>query len=223
MRCLCLITSIILLVGCGGGDHADEAGPTTVIFRGLAVFGHEVRTFQLCGADSVLWAVDESGVLWDVHKELAPPSGPGAALFAVVDGRRGPAPVDGFGADFPGALVVTRVHYLGLEGPDCGFNWDDFQYRGVGNEPFWAVNVTADGMRLTRPGVDDLFWPAVTRIENGDELRFVGAGGDEHPIAELVVTPVPGRDTMSGSYFGWSATLEFDGEILRGRALVGAN
>ena len=224
MRLMYLLGLAALLTGCGGGDGDQPQGTKTgvEIFRGHAAFGHEVRTFQPCGKDDILWAVDESGTLWDVHRELAPPTVPVARLFAVVEGQRGPAPADGFGADYPGALQVTRVLYLGLEGPDCDFGWSRFQYQAVGNEPFWSMEVTAGGLVLKRPGEADLAWSAVTRKADGDQLRFVATGDGGLPPVELVIEPGPGRDTMSGSYFGLSARMKLGVKAFRGRALVGA-
>lgn len=218
MRMFCLLLILVIAAGCGGGGGQEGAAPPTEVFRGHATFGHEVRTFRPCEGDEDLWAVDATGTLWTVHKEFA---AAGTGLFAVVEGRRGPAPAEGFGAEYPGALEVTAVLYLGREGPDCGFAWDRFRFQAMGNEPFWAMVVTDAGLVLKRPGDPDLAWPAVAAERDGDRRRFVGAAQGDIPAVELVIEPGAGHDSMSGSYFGLTATLTFGDTVLEGQALVG--
>jgi uncharacterized membrane protein len=67
----------------------------------------------------------------------------------------------------------------------------------------------------------DLAWSAVIRGEDGDRLSFVDAGSGGLPPVELVIEPGPGRDTMSGSYFGLSARMKLGEETFRRRVLVG--
>jgi putative lipoprotein len=194
------------------------AAPRTQIFRGLAVHGHEVRSFRPCGSEQALWAIDPQGVLWEIHNELVPRSEPYEEVFAVVAGRIGPAPTEGFGAEYPGLIDVDDVIYVAWEGFGCDTDMSGFDYRAYGNEPFWNVEVTSEGLRLNRLGSESQTWTAVREhtVKNG--IRYEGDGS---PI-ELTLVHEPCRDSMSGAYFGMSARLVLGAEELRGCALSGS-
>jgi putative lipoprotein len=212
-RPIALIAALALAASaCGGG------APDSQIFRGLAVHGHEVRSFRPCGSDDALWAIDPQGVLWEVRDELVPSSEPYEEVFAVVAGRTGPAPTEGFGAEYPGRIDIDEVLYVAWEGFGCDTDLSGFDYRAYGNEPFWNVELSAAGLRLNRLGSESQAWPAVQEhtIENG--VHFEAA---EPPI-ELTLVRGPCRDSMSGAYFGTSARLVLGAEELRGCALPGS-
>jgi putative lipoprotein len=188
------------------------------IFRGIAVHGDEVRSFRPCGSDEALWAIDRQGVLWEVHNELVPHREPYEEVFAVVAGRMGPPPTEGFGADYPGRLDIEEVLYVAWEGFGCDTDWSGFGYRAYGNEPFWNIELSAGGLRLNRLGSESRTWTDVRErtVENG--VRFEGDG----PPIELTLVREPCRDSMSGAYFGMTARLMLGAEVLRGCALPGS-
>ncbi|KPK79205.1 MAG: hypothetical protein AMS25_13520 [Gemmatimonas sp. SM23_52] len=197
---------------CGSG------APESEIFRGFAVHGHEVRSFRPCGSEDALWAIDPKGKLWEMHDELVPHREPYEEVFAVVAGRMGAPPTEGFGADYPGRLEIDEVLYVAWEGFGCDTDWSGFDYRAYGNEPFWNVEVSAGVLRLNRLGSESRTWTDVQKhtIENG--VRFEGDG----PPIELTLVREPCRDSMSGAYFGMSARLVLGAEELRGCALPGS-
>jgi putative lipoprotein len=229
---LFLRLGLVFLLGlgsCSSGEKADpppaDAGEpastvTTAIIRGHLIIGHEIRSLRPCGQDDELWVIDRTDLLADLHAELTAGAQPYAEVFAVVGGRTVPPPTEGFGADFAGALTVTEVLYVAGEGLDCDFAWDRFLFRAQGNEPFWTVEVLPDRMSLTRPGQDDLVWTEVRETRTEEALNFVGLGENQAPI-ELIITADPGRDTMSGAYYGLSARLDFAGQSFTGNALKG--
>ena len=110
--------------------------------------------------------------------------------------------------------------YVAFEGFGCDFDWRRFLYRAQGNEPFWALEVLATGMRLTRPGQPGMNWTEVSEIRREGAVIFRGAGG-EHPPVKLVIEASPSRDTMSGAYYSLSAQLVLDENTLKGHALRG--
>jgi hypothetical protein len=77
-------------------DPAQEAR----LYRGHALYAHEVRTFRPCGRDDPLWAIEPDGIFRSLHQA------PYQEIFAVVEAHELPAPADGFGADYPGALQI---------------------------------------------------------------------------------------------------------------------
>jgi uncharacterized membrane protein len=191
------------------------------VFRGYAVHGHEVRSFRLCGTKDTLWAVDRSQLLWDLHVQLKLGRQPYEEVFAVVRGQLGPPPKEGFGADYPGQLIVEEVLYATREGFDCDTDWEGFRYRAMGNEPFWSVEVSPTEIRLRRPGFPDVVWVDTREKTAGDQVQYMG-DDDAGRSMELTITRSPCRDTMSGAYFGLSATLRIGSEELKGCALIGS-
>jgi len=231
----CIAATIFLAVSCGSdsADRAVETGDahipssdtagvsqTARVWRGYAVHGHEVRSFRPCGWDDALWAIDVNGLLWEQCRRLASTEMTYREVFAVIEARRIPPPADGFGMDYPGALEVGAVLYAGLEGPGCDEDWDAFQYRAYGNEPFWSAEVSADRMSLSRLGHEDRHWHDITRQLTPAIVRYIGtdtAGG----LAELTIIREPCRDSMSGAYYGFSAVLRMGQDVLYGCALSG--
>jgi putative lipoprotein len=217
---ICIALVLLLAMACaseGLDEPAADAEQGARIYRGHALHGHEVRVFRPCGSDDQLWAIDPSGLLWDQYKRLLPDPASGQEIFAVVEALEVPAPEDGFGADYPGALRVESVLYAGLEGPGCDLDWNAFVYRVNGNEPFWSVVVTNGDMRLSRLGAEGRNWAeiGVERIEGG--FRYIaGSNG-----VELTITSEPCLDSMSGSYYASMGIMRVDGEELHGCALKG--
>jgi uncharacterized membrane protein len=216
-----------------GVSGADDALPGTgrlpsrgpaegQVFRGHAVHGHEVRAFRPCGSEQTLWAMDRSRLLWSLHGELLAHAGSYGELFAVLKGTRGAAPDAGLGSDYAGTLRVDEVLYAGLEGPDCETEWDRFRYRAAGNEPFWSAVLSAGGLRVTRPGEEDLAWPEFREERVAAGLRVEAGGGPDGVPVSLEITAAPCRDTMSGAYFAYEARLRLGSRQLAGCALTGA-
>jgi uncharacterized membrane protein len=206
----------------GRGKDVDEAKRATdlEVVRGHYVFGHEVRSLRPCGEDDAVWVVDRTSLLNDLHDELTSGHTPYAEIFVVAAGRIGPPLEEGFGADYPGTLTVEDVIYVATEGFGCDFDLNRFVYRALGNEPFWMVEVLPTEMRLTRPGKPDLIWSDLNKRETAGGVVFHATGGDL-PAVEFLIEKRSSRDTMSGAYFGLSATLVLDGQTFAGPALRG--
>ena len=196
---------------------SDKQGKTRTseIFRGHIVFGHEVRSFRECGSEDALWVDDQTGLLWDVHQELAPKNQPYEEVFFSLLGRSGPPPRDGFGADYSGELVVEEILYAALEGFSCDTEWTKFNFRAFGNEPYWSVEVTEQRLELRRLGEPDILlgYPREKRV--GKDAVFTV---DD---VTLEVSSGPCRDSMSGAFFGYRATLRFGAEQFQGCGLKG--
>lgn len=212
----------LLAVSCSSNRTEDLPDPAreTRSYRGHAIYGHEVRSFRPCGWDEPLWAIEPDNLLWTLHEELTSRQEPYPEIFAVVEARETPAPVDGFGADYPGALRIEAVLYAGLEGPDCQENWSAFDYRVYGNEPFWSVEASEHRLRLSRLGSEDRLWDEISAERTAAGARYITADPSAMR-AELTVTREPCRDSMSGAYYGFSALMRIDEEDLRGCALQG--
>ena len=210
---------------CSGGSGAAPArlGDSTgkqLLLKGHAVFGHEVRTIRPCGTDEAVWAIDSTGLMWEVHRELAPHVEPYEEIFVVVQGRSGGAPTDGFGADYPGSFVIDRVLYAAAEGFDCGLDLDSLHYRGSGNEPFWTLLVLGSAIELIRMGEASKTWSDVRSVSTESDIRYIGEANGANPV-EVTVSEGPCRDSMSGAFFEYRASVAVSGETLEGCALRG--
>lgn len=191
----------------------------TKIYRGFAIFGQEKRLFQPCGSSTALWVTDHSGQFWDLHYDIVPHSEPLAQVFAIVEASQEPPPAEGPGRDYPGTLLIEEILYMTHEGLGCKTYWNSFHFRASGNEPSWSIEATDRKLHLTRIGESDQTWTSITvsRFENG--VRYHGS--DAGNAVELIITKIPCRDTMSGTYYGYNATLKLRSDTLRGCAVPG--
>ena len=82
------------------------------LFEGWVTVGHEVRAFHPCGQTEDLWITGDSigyNDLMEAYRSLAADRGPYAPVFVVIYGRQIEAPMDGFGADYPGGFFASRL------------------------------------------------------------------------------------------------------------------
>lgn len=87
-------------------------GDSEELLEGRVVIGHEVRSFVPCGQDVEHWLDGGSPAIGEImtgYREKLPDEGAYAPLFAVMAGHRSAAPTEGFGADYPAAIVATRL------------------------------------------------------------------------------------------------------------------
>lgn len=93
-----------------------------LIIAGEVVVGHEVRAIRPCGEPDASWLAGDSPALptlmtaYHFVMSDAPAYTP---LFMIITGRREQAPADGFGAQFPTAIRVSRVIRVS-PGASCG-------------------------------------------------------------------------------------------------------
>lgn len=229
LRTWCSVLGPLLVYGavaCGGDSVGEETqssapAPDRVLLKGHAVFGHEVRTIRPCGEDEAVWAIDSTGLLWDVHGELAFGMEPYEEVFVVVRGSAGNAQLDGFGADYRGSFLVAQVLYAAGEGFGCDLDLHRFHYRLSGNEPFWGLNLTDTTAELSRMGEPELFWSDLREESTETSVSFL-AESSVSGVLEVHVSEEPCRDSMSGAFYGYRASVQVPGEELHGCALRGA-
>lgn len=232
------MAAILALLSCSGKerDQAEDAGSTVQsvdslpqpaeegnrVYRGYAVHGLEVRSFQLCQTEETLWTEVRTGLLWTLHKDLVDDVESYQEIFAVVTGWRGPPPEEGFGAEYAGTLHVEEVLYAGIEGPGCDTEWDRYQYRIFGIDPFWSAEVSSRGIWMIRPEKTDVTWEDVSWEEVEGGVRLFGETGTEEGPYELIILPGTCRDPITNGYFGLVCVLRVDGEEFTGCVLKGA-
>jgi uncharacterized membrane protein len=212
---------LVLVAACSSDRGADGNGVPSQVIHGFALFGHEVRSFRPCDTQAPLWTVDSTGLLWRVTQELTSDSPPDRELYALLEGRLGPPPTEGFGVGYSGTLVVERVLHVASEGDRCDQSPPGLLFWASGNEPFWSASVSPEGLEVRRLGEETRAW-AGPRIEE-DELgaSVTVAGGEStrgRDTARLVLKVDPCRDSMSGAYFEMSAQMILGSDTLSGCA-----
>lgn len=200
--------------------HGNAPPPGAAFLKGHAVFGHEVRTIRPCGEEDALWAVDSTQLLRELHGELAPGVEPYEEVFVVVRGTLGESAADGFGADYPGSFYVDRVLYAAGEGWGCDLDLSRFQFQLSGNEPFWSLVVTDSTVELNRMDAGLEIWNDAQSETTDDRVKYFAEVDGERAVA-VTIWREPCRDSMSGAYHAYSASVMTAGEELLGCAIRG--
>ena len=79
---------------------------------GWFTFGHEVRSFQPCGAETEYWLLGRSPAIADIlniYRSTMANARPYTPMFVVLTGSKVAPPGDGFGADYRGAFFATGL------------------------------------------------------------------------------------------------------------------
>lgn len=85
------------------------------LVEGWVTIGHEVRSFRPCSDDRELWLLGRSpalDVIVEAHRDAIPSRGLYAPLFMVLTGTFADPPQDGFGADYGGAFLASRLVHV---------------------------------------------------------------------------------------------------------------
>jgi hypothetical protein len=80
--------------------------------RGYLVYGHESRTFAPCASEDVYWLMPQSGsdaALRAIYEQRTVGLPPYTSVYIVLVGSVTQAPEEGFGADFNGGFLTTRI------------------------------------------------------------------------------------------------------------------
>lgn len=187
--------------------------------RGHLVWGHESRSFTECDSGREAWVFNESGdELAAVYEELT--HAPYQPMFVELRGEWLAAPDDGFGADFDEALRVTELIRAENEGYGCRLDLREFLFAAIGNEPFWRLQVRDNGITLRTPEMPaNRVFPTARR--DGQPPLAVFESADADGMIKVSLQRRRCVDTMSGARYAWTATVEIDGQRLRGCAAEG--
>jgi len=197
-------------------DPADQQ-----VFRGFLAIVPGRQSFQACGTMERSWIVDLTGQeLADVYQTLA--INTGDPVFIEIVGLLGPAPEVGFGAEYANQIKVLELRRAELEGPGCNEMLDGVEFRARGNEPFWRLDITANGIVFSDFGRSlKLQFPYAKARTSPGRWRYSSKGEGEQRI-KIDIEQEPCRDTMSGAYSTLKAEIEVDGRTYLGCAIKGA-
>jgi uncharacterized membrane protein len=126
--------------------------------------------------------------------------------------------VDGWavmGAD--GTHHFTAIERADVEGTSCDEKDLSLSiFRARGTEPFWNVDVTPQGVTLTRPEKPDL-------TADYAPLEKTADGGRKFTSDKFTLTLTPGfcHDNMAEATFGWDATVTVGSDTLKGCGFAG--
>jgi uncharacterized membrane protein/heat shock protein HslJ len=191
------------------------------VFRGQLVLGHEVRSFTPCGKKVDYWVVDRTGgELWRIYQRLT--HKPYQPIYVEVRGHLGPPPSEGFGADFVRQLSVFELRRAGIETRGCAEDLGGIAFRASGNEPFWNVNISENGIVFSQLGQPKIAFPYAPP-DISDTKRVYRSSTKEGPPHRIKIALHEKRciDSMSGEHFSFAAQASLDGRKYAGCAREG--
>jgi len=229
----CWITTGAALAGCFGEtssasdvSSSRERGQKVAldgggIVKGILVMGPEARTFKPCAENTELWAVPVKSIL-DAYGALT--SEPYQPVFVEVDSEHEEAPRSGPGARYPGQLRLVnllRAELVG-EGLGCEDSLLGFAYRASGHDPFWHVRVLSDRITLATPEIPSTIFSESPPIPIDNGWRFdAESDGAETIRLRLELIRASCVDSVSGSLYTWTASLDVGGVVRTGCAWEG--
>lgn len=119
-------------------------------------------------------------------------------------------------------LQVTRlIHAAHGETKGCDEN-PDFFWKAGGNEPFWSVHIEANQARVTHLSDTTREWrfPRPDAESQGYLWRYSLGEADGDPV-RLELRRTGCRDSMSGHFFAYGATLRIGEAQMTGCARTG--
>lgn len=198
------------------------------VYKGKAVDPESLQSRlqgQLTRQDNQLWFTpcqesrhlvlvsDEAQLQEDVKDLLKNGDG---QLFADLRGRLGASPV----ASSDGQITLSRLYRLQNKGPSCDDpNFKQTVLHADGEEPFWNIDLNAQGMRLTGPDKHPLALPYLEEQLPENRLSFTSEANGQH--LDLWVTPQRCVDSATGTVSHLSAELRLNGKLMRGCAWFG--
>lgn len=210
---LLLLALLPVFAGCQSLGQEPVTRPATERLQGTLVRHDDRLLLQTCHGNQQVELVDNAdGDLADETRNLWHEGA--QTLFADVRGRLVPS------ANGSRQLRLTKLYRLQHEGHGCdveGFR--QLTLRASGNEPFWSLRITRQGMLLERPDQPPLALPYLEeRLPNG-QASFTSEAGDDS--LSLWVAPQRCQDSASGAISHLSAVLQVGGQTLRGCAYYG--
>lgn len=190
-------------------------------FRGHLIYGHEVRSITLCDNSKELWVIDQTeGAMKRISNEIGRP--PYTPIFIEAYGRVSDVPADGFGTDYEGAIILTAItHASRIEDSwGCREKYDEFIFKGQGNEPGWTCLITKTGIKFSSINLEHpIIFPAPHPSHHGDATVFKSE--TENHALKVFINETLCRGTMADEIFGWQMELTLDGTTYRGCAKRG--
>ena len=122
-------------------------------------------------------------------------------LMAVVDG---------------GMVRASGLNLARAEGRCQQPGGNEESWRAIGNEPGWLLAIGPEVVVLKRLGLPDVNVPGAPTVRDGGVVRFE-ARTEASRLKASFENKVC-HDTMADAVFGWTATVDINGQTLKGCA-----
>jgi uncharacterized membrane protein len=227
-----VLTAGLLTLACAATAHAQgnavaaskpaDDVPAGSTGRGTLVLAADQKVFKPCGADREFWVNDvTNGDLATVYEKLA--GGPGKPLFVDVRGVLEQPPKTGAGSSYPRVLRVVELRRADPAGAGCRENLRHFELRAWGDEPFWRVDVSRNGIIWSSYSApSSVAFPYGPPRRDGATIRYAAVrdGAERHEL-DLLMEPGRCTDTRTGAVTWLTVEAQLDGRTLRGCAYEG--
>jgi len=120
-------------------------------------------------------------------------------------------PFRGVGADYPGRFVVESLIHAApaTEGFGCREDLSGVAFLASGQEPFWRLRVTGDGILFSTPEIPETAFTLVTPTPiTGGWVYEAGAIELEPPSIRIRLARGRCTDSMVGSLYTWTASVD---------------
>jgi uncharacterized membrane protein len=227
-----VLAAALLAWGCsgiasaqGGGAPAQKPAdevPAGSTGRGTLVLGADQKVFKPCGADREFWVNDATGGdLAQVYEKLA--GGAGKPLFVDVRGVLEQPPKAGAGSSYSRMLKIVELRRADATGAGCRENLRHFELRAWGDDPFWRVDVSRNGIIWSSYGApSSVAFPYGPPRRDGAAIRYAAVReGTERQELDLLMKPGRCTDPRTGAVTWLTVEASLNGRPLRGCAYEG--
>lgn len=188
--------------------HAEEAKPVDATPRmayGLMLKQGDKLVFSPCRDRSYAYVEDVSadGGVTKVLNSVGLDAGKRlyVELLAVLDGAQ---------------LKASSVNMARVEGRCQMPGGKEESWRAAGNDPAWALVAGSEYVQLQRYGKPEVVLPYTEFRTEGNLTRYDGARDNNKLSVRFEKTLC--RDSAANGVFAWTATLDLNGQVLRGCA-----
>jgi len=201
---IAVVVAVLMLRRGGPSDESVRAR-----FQGyLAANGK----FTQCGAESQ-------------QKIRVPAPAQDVCDALMRDGNRGSVYMDFLGrAGSEGKpKELTVLLHAATESHGCEEDLTGFEFHAYGNEPFWNVEIMEDEIVFASMSTPEkiVFPREITTQWQGGTSFVSQRDGNGPSQIEIIIERGDCRDTMSGAYFGFEATVKVGDQELTGCARRG--
>lgn len=188
--------------------HAEEAKPVDTTPRmayGLMLQQGDKLIFSPCRDRSYAYVEDVSadGSVTKILNSLGLNAGKRlyVELLGLLDGAQ---------------LKASSVNMARIEGRCQMPGGKAESWRAAGNDPAWALVAGGEYVQLQRYGKPEVVLPYTEFRTEGNLTRYDGAKDNNRLSVRFEKTLC--RDTAANGVFAWTATLDLNGQVLKGCA-----
>ncbi|MBT9520871.1 MAG: hypothetical protein IV101_08230 [Dechloromonas sp.] len=115
-----------------------------------------------------------------------------------------------------GTLKASAFNMARVEGRCQMPGGKEEAWRAAGNDPAWALVAGGEHVRLQRYGKPEVVLPYAEFRSDGNISRYDGA--NDHARLAVRLDKTICRDAQANGAFAWTASVELNGQVLKGCA-----